>query len=209
MTKQERIDTIVEIEWNMFHTVNGEKRAFCQDDRRTFEIMRRGQYAAWSEEAVACFCGDITAAEQAGRNLSREKYIRMMKHSDPAGYAAFAQELPALTPRQEELAEALLEKLLAQTERMRERYPLIALGGRPLRACEEHDGWTSVETYQLGESLTYSEATLEALLKHLEALEAQGIDLAFEIQKNTVLGLGFPSMDAAEQAMAAQMGAGR
>ena len=203
MTKQEPIEKMLAAEWEMFRSVNGDTRADCQEDRRTFELMRRAQYEAWSEEAVSSFCSDLLSAQETGRNLSREKYIRMMEHSDPVGYAAFAGELPPLSRRQRELAAAIWEKFLAQTERMRKRYPHIALGGRPLRACEEaQGGMTSVETYQVCESLTYSERTLEALYAHLTALEAAGIDLAFEIQKNTMLGLGFSSMEAAEAYMA-------
>ena len=190
-------------EWEMFRSVNGDTRAECQENRRTFEIMRRAQYEAWSEEAVSSFFSDLLSAQKMGRNLSREKYIRMMEHSDPVGYAAFVLELPPLSERQRKLAAAIWEKFLAQTVRMRERYPHIALGGRPLRACEQvPGGMTSVETYQLCESLTYSEQTLEALYAHLTALEAAGIDLAFEIQKNTMLALGFASMEAAEAYMA-------
>lgn len=203
MTKQETIEKMLAAEWEMFRSVNGDTRAECQENRRTFEIMRRAQYEAWSEETVSSFFSDILSAQKMGRNLSREKYIRMMEHSDPVGYAAFARELPPLSERQRNLAAAIWEKFLAQTVRMRERYPHIALGGRPLRACEQvPGGMTSVEIYQLCESLTYSEQTLEALYAHLIALEAAGIDLAFEIQKNTMLALGFASMEAAEAYMA-------
>lgn len=205
MTKQEMISSILELEWDMFHNVNGDTRADCQENRVTFEIMRRAQYEAWSEEAVASFHADITSAKQDGRNLSREKYIRMMKSTDPQGYDYFKKDLPELTEAQIELVQKLWEKYLSQTERMREKYPILALGGRPLRASEEVCGMTSIETYQTSETMTYSENTLRALLSHLEALEAQGIDLAYEIQKNTVLGLGYPSMDAAEAAMMQQL----
>ena len=204
MTKQELIDAILEKEWKMFHNVNGDERTDCQDDQRTFEIMRRAQYEAWSEETVACFYNDICTAEAEGRNLSREKYIRMMKSTDPVGYEAFKGELPELSEHKQALVKELWEKYLEQTLRMRDQYPILALGGRPTYASEEN-GWASLETYQTCETMTYSEATLEALLAHFNALEAQGIDLAFEIQRNSVLGLGFESMDQAEAAMARQL----
>lgn len=204
MTKQALIDAILEKEWVMFHNVNGDTRADCQEDRRTFDIMRRAQYDAWSEEAVESFYRDICKAEAEGRNLSREKYIRMMRSTDPAGYEAFKGELPAVSERKAALVAELWEKYLAQTLRMREKYPILALGGRPTYASEE-DGWASLETYQTCENLTYSEATLEALLAHVNALEAQGVDLVYEIQRNSVLGLGFASMDEAESAMARQI----
>ena len=95
--------------------------------------------------------------------------------------------------------------MLAQTERMRENYPILALGGRPLHAAEERDGWASIETYQTSELLTYSEPTLRALLAEIERLEAEGKDFVYMVQENTVTGQGFKSMAEAEKAMAEQI----
>jgi len=205
MTKQELINDIIDNEWIMFHNVNGDERTDCQDDRRTFEIMRRGQYEAWSEETVACYREDILKAKAEGRNLAREKYIRMMKTSDPKGYDVFKAELPEMSPEKEALVTELWEKFLTQTLRMREKYPFLAMGGRVTRASEETNGWPSLETYQTCETMTYSEATLKALLADFNAKEAQGIDLVFEIQKNSVMGLGFKTMDEAEESMKNQI----
>ena len=94
--------------------------------------------------------------------------------------------------------------MLSQTERMREKYPAVALGGRPLHASEETEGWASIETYQTGELATYSEKTLAALLAHIEALEAEGKDLARMIQENSLAAMGYQSLEDAERAMAFQ-----
>ena len=72
MDKKALIDAILEKEWPMFHNVNGEERASCQNDYPVFEIMRKAQYEAWSAEALAAYLNDITAAAEAGRNLARE-----------------------------------------------------------------------------------------------------------------------------------------
>ena len=205
MDKKALIDTIIGKEWDMFHNVSGEDRADCQNDYPVFEIMRRAQYEAWSGEALTCYLADLEAAAAEGRNLAREKYIRMMESTDPRGYEAFRGELPELSERQRELVARIWEKMLAQTERMRQSYPVLALGGRPLRAADETDGWPSVETYQTGELMTYSEATLGALLAEIERLEAEGKDFAFIVQENTVRGQGFPTMEKAELAMAEQL----
>ena len=205
MDKNALIDAILEKEWPMFHNVNGEERASCQNDYPVFEIMRRAQYEAWSADALAAYLGDITAAEAAGRNIAREKYIRMMESTDPRGYEHFSGELPPVSDEKRALVEAIWAKMLAQTERMRERYPILALGGRPLHAGEERDGWASIETYQKSELLTYSEDTLKALLANIEALEAEGKDFVYMVQENTVLKQGFPTMAEAEKAMAAQI----
>ena len=205
MEKTELIDAILEKEWPMFHNVNGEDRTDCQNDYPVFQIMRRAQYKAWSAEALEAYLTDVTAAAAAGRNLAREKYIRMMESTDPRGYAAFCGELPEVSENARALCEQIWAKMLAQTERMRENYPVLALGGRPLHASEERDGWASIETYQKSELLTYSEPTLRALLANIEALEAEGKDFVFMVQENTVLDQGFPTMAAAEKAMAEQI----
>ena len=205
MEKKALIDAILEKEWPMFHNVNGEDRASCQNDYPVFEIMRRAQYDAWSPAALEAYLADVTAAEAEGRNLAREKYIRMMESTDPRGYAAFCGELPAVSDEKRALAAKIWEKMLAQTERMRENYPVLALGGRPLHASEERDGWASIETYQTSELLTYSENTLRALLAEIERLEAEGKDFVYMVQENTVRGQGFKTMAEAERAMAEQI----
>ena len=52
MTKKELIDAIVELEWPMFHEVNGDTRADCQENRPVFVNMRTAQFSEWSEEAL-------------------------------------------------------------------------------------------------------------------------------------------------------------
>ncbi len=205
MDKKALIDAILEKEWPMFHNVNGDERASCQNDYPVFEIMRRAQYKVWSPEALEAYLADVSAAAAEGRNLAREKYIRMMESTDPEGYAHFCGELPAVSDEKRALCAQIWEKMLAQTERMRAEYPILALGGRPLHASEERDGWASIETYQTSELLTYSEATLRALLAEIVRLEAEGKDFVCMVQENTVLDQGFPSMAEAEKVMAAQI----
>lgn len=202
MENPQIIDAIIDKEWPMFHSVNGDTRTDCQDDRPMFEAMRRAQFSAWSDAAAESYLRDLEEAAASGRNLAREKYIRMMKSTDPEGYKAFCGELPALTAEQGKLIEAIWAHLLAQTERLREHYPAVALGGRPLHAEEEVDGWASIETYQCGELATYSEKTLAALLAHIEALEAGGEDLARLIQERSVVALGYRSLEDAERQIA-------
>lgn len=198
---QEVVDQIVELEWPMFRQVNGEERTDCQNNQSTFHAMRRAQFNAWSQPAAQRYLADLNAAKAAGRNLAREKYIRMMEHTDPAGFARFQGELPPLSAEQERLISRLWDCFLAQTERLRRQFPAVALGGRPLLAKDEGADDTSIETYQIGEWKTYSEATLSALLDHARALEKQGIDLVRLIQENSVAAMGYPSLPAAERAI--------
>ncbi len=204
MEKKQVIDAIIDREWEMFRVVNGEERVSCQNDRDGFRAMRGAQYDVWSQPACESYLADLTEAERQGRNLPREKYIRMMKDTEPAAYAVLSRDLPAVSEEKQALVDGIWEILLRQTERLREEYPLLALGGRPLHARDEGPGETSVETYQRGELLTYSERTLRLLLDHIRDMEGQGKDYAYAVQENTVLAAGYPSMKEAEEIMLAQ-----
>ena len=49
-SSKELIERILEIEWNMFQKVkNTEGRASCQDNKKTFYLMRSSQFASWSD----------------------------------------------------------------------------------------------------------------------------------------------------------------
>lgn len=200
---KDTVRQIIDIEWEMFHNVNRDRRENCQDQQRTFELMRNAQYDAWNEETRLSYLEDLKKAVADGRSLVREKYIHMMKNMEPENYEAFKSELKDVTDKKIALSEEIWSHLLAQTEKIREKYPVLALGGRPLHASEEK-GWASVETYQKGELLTFSEKTLELLLQHIKDLEAQGKDLAYMIQENSILCLGYKTMEEAEVAMAKQ-----
>lgn len=202
---KELIRKIIDDEWELFHTVNGDFTVSCQNDRPTFEIMRRAQYEAWSLEALELYAADLAAAIADGRNIVREKYIRMMRSTAPEDYAHFATELPPVSDEKAELVAKIWALHAAQNERMKKRFPLIALEGRPLYAKDEYDGWASIETYQTSELLTYSEATLRALLAHIETLEAQGRDFVYIVREKTVTGLGCPDMETAEKAILKQV----
>lgn len=197
------IRQILDIEWEMFHNVNGETKADCQNEKQTFEMMRNAQFEVWNEETRLSYLEDLKDAVANGRSLVREKYIRMMESTDPDGYAAFKGDLNEATDKMLTLADDIWQILLAQTEKIRVKYPVLALGGRPLHASEEK-GWASVETYQKCELLTFSEKTLELLLAHIKDLQEKGEDYAYIVQKNSITCLGYKTMEEAELAMAAQ-----
>ena len=194
------ISEIVALEWEMFQAVNaGGPRASCQNDPVTFDGMRRGQFLSWSQAALESYRQDLLAARAAGRNLLKEKYIRMMEHTDPEGYAKLSATIPVPSEAQRALAAEINGKLIDQTQVLFAKYPHVAGAGRPLHSSEDSQWATSVETYQLGELLTYSQATLEALKAHLLALEGEGVSLAERILENSVKHYGYQSLEQAEQ----------
>ena len=84
MTKQEKIEKLIQMEWEDFQKVNNEGgRASCQDDPETFFIMRRSHFAPWTEELIDCVQADMDRAHEQGRNLVMEKYAWMMASTAP------------------------------------------------------------------------------------------------------------------------------
>lgn len=193
------VDKIISLEWDMFQAVNeGGPRADCQDDRRTFEGMRRGQFESWSQNACACYLDDLLNAILDGRNLVTEKYIHMMKYSTPIQYDALKKMILMPDEKVINLAHEISDKLLEQTAALFEKYPYVSGAGRPLRSISDFSGVTSIETYQLGELLTYSFETLTALNAHLLELEKNGKSLARMILENSVRHYGYKTLEDAE-----------
>ena len=75
---------------------------------------------------------------------------------------------------------------------------------RPLRSGEGDEGETSIETYQLGELLTYSEKTLRLLSARIAELEAAGVSYAELIIENGLKRRGFRGLDDAEKFLEAR-----
>lgn len=200
------VDKIVSLEWDMFQSVNeGGPRADCQEDRLTFEDMRRGQFESWSGDVCESYLDDLLNAVLDGRNLVTEKYIHMMKYSSPAQYGALIDMIQMPDEEAEKLARTISEKMLNQTSALFEKYPYVSGSGRPMRSISDFSGVTSIETYQLGELFTYSKKTLRLLTHHLQTLEKDGKSLARCILENSVRHYGYKTLEDAEAATKARI----
>lgn len=193
------IAEVLELEWKMNCAI--ENSAASEEDRLLFSSMRKAQFDAWSEELVASYLEDLRAADSEGRNLQYEKFTRMLKNIAPGEYSQAAAALPEVDADMQALAAdtwAILKKL---TQEFIDRYPVIGLSGRPLNAADETE-IPSVETYQVSEMLTYSQKTLRLFHDYVEQGAAAGRSIVLDVQKNTVLAMGFPSLDEAEKQIA-------
>jgi len=200
----ETIKKIVIMEWEMFQKVNeGAPKASCQEDFPTFSAMRSGQFAAWSEAAAESYLEDLENAENEGRNLLMDKYIHMMSTTAPARYEKIMQDRRKPSESVKALAKEICEMMITQTIPLHEQFPCVAGSGRPLRSSYDFSGVTSIETYQYGELLTYSEKTLKLLHTHIKSLEAEGESLARTILLNAVRYYGYETLEQAEEAMQA------
>ena len=198
------IESIIQMEWEFFDKVENEGgRASCQDNWETFSKMRRSQYMAWPEPLLESWKSDLVRANEEGRNPLTEKYGYMMCISDPEGNEETALRLPSVSPEKIEAARRIVDRLIPQNEVFRAKYPRISGRGRPLRTSEEPAaGWTSIETYELGELWTYSQKTLELFEANLDAFEKEGKSYPETVVENGLKLRGFKSLEDAEEFLA-------
>jgi hypothetical protein len=205
--KETLIERIVDLEWTMFRQVRGQGGpAPCQQDRRTFEVMRRGQALSWSPETLESYLEDLEAAQATGRNLITEKYARMMASTTPAEYAQLGTHLPHLEAASLALIDAIVANVLEWEHALEVAYPNVLRRGRPLLRSADRPGVTSLETYLRGELATYSDRTLKYYHAHIQQQVAAGINGARITLEYMVCRSGFASLAEAEQAIGATAG---
>ena len=196
------LQEIINIEWEMFRRVNDDTHVSCQENPEVFAGMRTAQLAAWLPEVADSYLRDLKEAEKSGRNLLREKYINMMASASPEQFAVLSKDMAKPTPVMLELADRLTAILMEQTRALHTKYPHVARAGRPLSAADDSEHRTSVETYQRGELLTYSENTLRLLLDQVQTMSLKGESLPRNILENIVRFYGYSDLNAAEEAAA-------
>jgi hypothetical protein len=198
------IRDILDREWKMFQAVRGlDGPAPCQQDRRTFEIMRSSQLLSWDQKTAESYLDDLRRAGAAGHNLMTEKYARMMESTSPCECRGVGAVIPELDTAAARLVEQLSELSVRWMEEAAVKYPLVASRGRPIRSCDDSRFTTSFETYNRGELATYSAKTLRLLQTHYLELAASGKNPAEMILEHTMVSYGFASLDDAEAALRA------
>lgn len=199
------INQILNIEWIMFTNVQNEGgRASCQEDRKTFEIMRKSQFQAWDQAALESYLQDLERSKLQGYNLMTEKYARMMKYTAPTAYAKFEDQLPPISQEKEGLVNQIMELHKNWTQELIHQYPNVMKKGRTARTADEQGGYASVETYLEGELQTYSERTLEHYLKNLEEKNNQGLNPVKMTMENTIKNYGYESLEDAESGVSSR-----
>lgn len=190
---------IVDMEWEFFDAVqNIGGRAVCQDDPRTFRIMRESQLHAWNKETLKSYLTDLLRAKNEGRNPLAEKYGYMMAYTSPAEYASLKGGLPPVPARKRKLIDELVSIQVTWQKTLADTYPKLTGQGRPLRSAEDTPDDTSFETYLRGELATYSEQTLRQFLSYCKALKKQNRNLCRNILEYTVRQYGYVSLEQAE-----------
>lgn len=194
--KDPLIAAIIGAEWQMFDKVQNEGgRAACQNDARTFAIMRYSQFAPLPQDVLESYRDDLAAAVREGRNLLAEKYAYMMEYTDPATFdRTLRDHLPAVSAYKQALCARIANRLIRDEQQFAARYPALHAQGRPTEGAQADD--VSVHVYALGELKTYSERTLERYDAWLRAHPEENISVS--VHRVMVQLYGYDSLEAAE-----------
>lgn len=194
--KDKVINSIIAEEWEMFDKVqNVNGRAVCQDDAKTFYIMRYGQFSVLSDETLESYLSDLRVSKNAGINMVALKYAYMMKFTDYAYYDDnLRKNVPPVTSEKEELVTGIVAKLEEYQKAFAAKYPKFA---SRQRTTAEGVNETSISAYATGELETYTPMTLKLVQKDVEADPA-----ILEKMQNVVTTLsGYTSLSEAEAAL--------
>lgn len=190
---------ILRNEWEMFQKVQGiDGRAPCQDQYETFVIMRLSQHESMPVEVLESYLNDLETAKSAGRNLVMEKYAHMMAQTDPEYYASIRHLLPPITEQAKEMAEKITSRYMLWEKEVEILYPNVRKNGRAAAGVSA-DGTTSMANYLKCELMTYSERTLNLLLRQIEK-EPQKNLYRISMEK-MARAYGYASLEAAETAL--------
>lgn len=196
------IKEIVEEEWRQFQKVNNEGgRASCQDEWKTFYIMRKSQFLVWPQEILESYYDDLCRACEEGRNLLFAKYAYMMESTAPAEFEKLKKVLPIISKERRKRVDVTVAAHVSWAEEFEREHPEYARRGRPVRASQEGAGQTSIETYQRGELYSYGENTEKLYFQYVQECVEQNRNLASLIRENMAQMYGYESISDLEKRM--------
>jgi hypothetical protein len=200
MEKDALVTEIVAEEWDMFQRVNNAQgRAECQDNWKTFNIMRASQLEAWGGDALSSYLDDIRQAKAEGVNLLSEKYAYMMENTAPDEFREIQDRLQPVEEEKRLMVKRIVKQHVEWMDEMVKKYPGVAGRGRPVHASLDSPYGVSFETYLGGELYTYSVRTLEKYYQYALKLQEEGKNINEMILLNTAKHYGYSSLEEAER----------
>jgi len=172
--KESLIKDIIQLEWEMFSSVVASEPNSCQEDRKTFQVMRWMSYSAFDEKLLKSFFENLKQAKQDERNLMTEKYGKM----------------EGIIPHLEESAdiERIADAEVKWMKEVSEKYPLTF----PRDNAENAD--KKFNNYLKCELETYSEVTLSLYADLVKKSLDAGNNLVEERYNNLFMKMGYKSL---------------
>ncbi len=174
--KDKIIDEIIKIEEEMFKSVKTYEPAKCQEELKTFNIMRWMSHSVLSLETLESYLDDLKKAVDIGRNFMTEKYARMENLIPPL------QDNP--------LIEKIVEFESKWMKEINENYPKTFTDAGP-----------GFSNYSQCELETYSNETLKRYYNDVLNADKNGKSLVKERYNNLFVKLGYKSIDDREEQM--------
>ena len=192
------IKQILLIEWDMFKSVsNVGGEAECQQNKKTFIIMRRSQIMSLAEDVLKSYFEDLENAKIHGRNIMTEKYARMMEYTFPQEFKELENKLPKISNEVKTIVDKITVLTVAWAMQMKIKYPNVIGAGRSIYSMEDSIENTSIETYCRGELLTYGIKTLNLMWQYYSKCLLDEINCYELVLKNMVKFYGYESIEEA------------
>jgi hypothetical protein len=200
--KEDIIKEIIKIEWDMFiNTSNIGGRASCQEDPKTFKIMRTSQFVAFSVDVLKSYLKDLILAKKDGRNLVAIKYGLMMQGTHPQEYDKISHLLPTISKKKFNIINEIVKEILKWEIELSKKFPYITATGRPIYSHSDSHTKTSIETYLRGELSTYSFKTLILYMNNIGQQKLDNINASEITLLEMVKAYGYKSLKEANEVL--------
>lgn len=170
--REEVIRKIVEIELDMFTKVKTAEPAPCQQQLKTFKLMRQMSHFVLATDTLESYLEDLIKAQAAGRNLVTEKYARMDNLIPPINTNPIIDDIVRIES--------------AWMKELHEKYP---------NAIKIKGGFSN---YAASELETYSNRTLKYYYRDVFTALQEGENLAEKRYIYLYQALGYKSLEEVE-----------
>lgn len=182
MEKDELLELILDLEWEMFTAVKSAHPVSCQSSPDKFRTIRGSVFAMWTSEMLVSYFIQLSVAEMLGRNLLTEKYARMDNLIPPLTNSPYLDEIVAVC---EQWQQEVMQK-----------YP--ALYQSCCRTMEQTGDGRNFSVYLRCELETYGDKTLELYHAYVNDAQKQGKNLLVETLRHLVIESGYSDLEQAE-----------
>ena len=189
-SKNDLIQSIVDMEEEMFQTVPVAERTACQESSSdSFRLLRESMFVTWSEKTLRSYHDDLKRAVDSGENLMTQKYALMDNLILPLSYNPLIEDIVKIE-----------EEWMAK---LSERYPSLTGLGRTSEYCvgDGSESGVTYDVYRRSELQTYSDATLDDLYDDISRARRGDRNLSEETYASIYSGLGYSSLEEAENTM--------
>jgi hypothetical protein len=172
---------ICDIEFSMHQKLNAYGGVQeCQYNKSYYYIMRLSQHLNLSLEFLKSYYNDLVEAQNNNISIPFIKYAFMEKTTDIDMYNNVKDLLPVISPKRQELQEAIISLQLEMMEKYSKKNSDIN-NMRTLYTSTDNKNNASYETYLRAELSSYSEASVLEYAKNLTLFSKRKINFVKEV----------------------------